>query len=262
MLPIPDKSMDVSIGDSEVRTLLMRTGKAVSVHSLGRSPPAFHLTPGARLPQVQVSHWRRRGDRWDNPGHHTEFCVKQRRGFEVEQRGYYRHRWFLCFSRKEKALPVPKNKPTTWSSEGSTSQSSSPLVPEQEEFRQHLRRLAVSAVQVLLEQVMREELEQCLGASWGECTPSRRGYRNGSYTRDLLTPTGRIEDLKVPRDRAGAFHTQVFERYSRYEPEVAEALTDMFISGTSTKTSRQSGGKTAGSGSQCERRQSAQSGSD
>jgi len=55
-------------------------------------------------------------------------------------------------------MPVPKNKPTTWSSEGSTSQSSSPLVPEQEEFRQHLRRLAVSAVQVLLERVMREEL--------------------------------------------------------------------------------------------------------
>jgi putative transposase len=68
----------------------------------------------------------------------------------------------------------------------------------------------------------------------GECTPTRRGYRNGSYTRDLVTPTGRIEDLKVPSDRAGTFHTQVFERYSRYEPEVAEALTDMFVSGTST----------------------------
>jgi putative transposase len=49
-----------------------------------------------------------------------------------------------------------------------------------------------------------------------------------------VTPTGRIEDLNVPRDRAGAFHTQVFERYGRYEPEVAEALTDMFVSGTST----------------------------
>jgi len=132
-------------------------------------------------------------------------------------------------------MPVAKNKPTTLSPEGSTSESSSPVVPDQEEFRQHLRRLAVSAVQVLIEHVMREELEQCIGASWGECTPTRRGYRNGSYTRDLVTPTGRIEDLKVPRDRAGAFHTQVFERYARYEPEVAEALTDMFVSGTSTQ---------------------------
>jgi len=131
-------------------------------------------------------------------------------------------------------MPVPKNKPTTSALEGATPESVSNLLPEQEEFRHHLRRLAVSAVQVLLEQVMREELEQCIGASWGECTPTRRGYRNGSYTRDLLTSTGHIEDLKVPRDREGQFHTQVFERYSRYEPEVAEALTQMFVSGTST----------------------------
>ena len=131
-------------------------------------------------------------------------------------------------------MPAPKHKPITSSPEGSTPESSSSLALDQEEFRQYLRRLAVSAVQVLIEQVMREELEQCIGASWGECTPTRRGYRNGSYTRDLVTPTGRMEDLKVPRDRAGAFHTQVFERYSRYEPEVAEALTDMFVSGTST----------------------------
>jgi putative transposase len=96
-------------------------------------------------------------------------------------------------------MPVPKNKPTTLSPEGSTPQSSTPIAPEQEEFRQHLRRLAVSAVQVLIEQVMCEELEQCIGASWGECTATRRGYRNGSYTRDLVTPTGRIEDLEVRR---------------------------------------------------------------
>jgi putative transposase len=131
-------------------------------------------------------------------------------------------------------MPVSKSKPTTCSPEGSTREVSPPIALEQEEFRLYLRRLAVSAVQVLLEQVMREELEQCLGASWGECTPSRRGYRNGSYTRDLVTPTGHIEDLKVPRDRAGKFHSQVFERYQRYEPEVAEALTQMFVSGVST----------------------------
>src|SRR5258708_5016083 len=131
-------------------------------------------------------------------------------------------------------MPVPKKKPTTSPPQASIPEASSPVLPEQEEFRQHLRCLAVSAVQVLIEQVMREELEQCIGASWGECTPNRRGYRNGHYTRDLVTSTGRIEDLKVPRDRAGAFHSQAFERYSRYEPEVAEALTQMFVNGVST----------------------------
>src|SRR6266568_9214267 len=113
------------------------------------------------------------------------------------------------FHQKESVMPVSKKKPTTIASEVSTQESSPPILPEQEDFRQYLRRLAVSAIQVLIEQVMREELEQCIGASWGEITPNRRGYRNGSYTRDLVTPTGQIEDLKVPRDREGKFRTQV-----------------------------------------------------
>src|SRR5207249_3425931 len=103
-------------------------------------------------------------------------------------------RMFHSFPKKESVMPVPKKKPTTLTPEGSMPEASSPVLPEQEEFRQHIRRLAVSAVQVLIEQVMREELEQCIGASWGECTPNRRGYRNGSYTRDLVTSTGRIEE--------------------------------------------------------------------
>lgn len=49
-----------------------------------------------------------------------------------------------------------------------------------------------------------------------------------------MTSTGRIEDLKVPRDREGEFHTQVFDRYNHHAPEVAEALTQMFVSGVST----------------------------
>jgi putative transposase len=130
-------------------------------------------------------------------------------------------------------MPVPKKR-TTSTSEAAKVESSDHQMPDEQDFRQHMRNLAVSAMRVLIEEVMREELEQCLGAKWGECTPSRKGYRNGSYTRDLVTKTGRIENLSVPRDRAGQFQTQVFERYSRYEPEVAEALTEMFVSGTST----------------------------
>src|SRR6266571_7634132 len=130
-------------------------------------------------------------------------------------------------------MPVPK-KGTTSTSEATKVESSDHTMPDEQEFRLRMRNLAVSAMRVLIEDVMREELEQCLCAQWGECTPDRKGDRNGSYTPDLVTKTGRLEDLSVPRDRAGQFHTQVFERYSRYEPEVAEALTEMFVSGTST----------------------------
>ncbi len=130
-------------------------------------------------------------------------------------------------------MPVSK-KSTTPQPESTKEALAERTMPQEQEFRQHLRALAVSAVRVLIEQVMCEELDECVGAEWGECTPDRKGYRNGYYQRDLVTSTGRIEDLSVPRDREGQFHTQVFERYSRYEPEVAEALTEMFVSGTST----------------------------
>jgi putative transposase len=118
--------------------------------------------------------------------------------------------------------------------EGSTLAPSSPPLPSQQEFHQHLRTLAQGVVRQVIEAVMIEELDAFIGAAWGESSPKRKGYRNGTYTRDLVTSTGRLEDIKVPRDREGQFHTQTFERYSRYEPHIAEGLTQMFVAGTST----------------------------
>jgi putative transposase len=131
-------------------------------------------------------------------------------------------------------MPVPKKKHITPENVVSTSESSSPRLPDQQEFHQHLRILAQSAVRTVIEFVMREELDAVIGAAWGECTPKRKGYRNGYYKRDLVTSSGRIEDMHVPRDREGQFHTQAFERYSRFEPHIAEGLTQMFVAGTST----------------------------
>jgi putative transposase len=132
-------------------------------------------------------------------------------------------------------MPVHRHKKdTTLTSPGSTQEQTAPALPDQQTFRQYLRELARSAIRVVLEGVMREELDALIGVGWGECSPKRKGYRNGSYTRDLVTSSGRIEEIKVPRDREGQFHTQVFERYRRYEPHIAEGLTQMFVSGTST----------------------------
>jgi putative transposase len=131
-------------------------------------------------------------------------------------------------------MPVHGKKRTTPNTPDSPQGQSAPALPTQDEFRQHLRELARGAIRVLLEDVMREELDVLIGVGWGESSPKRKGYRNGYYTRNLVTTSGRIEDLSVPRDREGQFHTQVFERYRRYEPQVAQGLTDMFVAGTST----------------------------
>jgi putative transposase len=132
-------------------------------------------------------------------------------------------------------MPAHKKEHTTpEQNQSRTSESSVPNLAAPEEFHQYLRTQIREATRVVMEEIMREELEQFVGAAWEECTPARKGYRNGFYTRDLATTSGPIEDLNVPRDRAGEFHTQVFERYNRYEQQVADGLTEMFVSGTST----------------------------
>jgi hypothetical protein len=45
MLAISHQRVDLSIGDAEVRALLVGTGVVLCVHSLGCSSAAFYLTP-------------------------------------------------------------------------------------------------------------------------------------------------------------------------------------------------------------------------
>ena len=84
-------------------------------------------------------------------------------------------------------------------------------------------------------------VDALIGVGWGESSPTRKGYRNGSYTRDLVPPLVGSK-MKVPRDREGQFHTQIFERYRRYEPQVARrADTKMFVAGNQHRQGRRSG---------------------
>ena len=62
-------------------------------------------------------------------------------------------------------MPVPKKKRITAENALSTSEPSSPLLPEQQEFHHHLRALAQSAIRTVLELVMREELDAFIGAA-------------------------------------------------------------------------------------------------
>ena len=66
-------------------------------------------------------------------------------------------------------MPVPKKR-TTSTREAAKVESSDEQMPDEQEFRHRMRTLAVSAMRLLIEEVMREELEQCLGAAWGEIT--------------------------------------------------------------------------------------------
>ena len=90
-------------------------------------------------------------------------------------------------------------------------------------------------VKAVLEEVLEEEMTEHLQAGYRELTSTRKGERNGRYTRNLVTPAGKIALLKVPRDREGEFATEVFERYKRATGNVEEAILEMYLSGVSTR---------------------------
>jgi putative transposase len=85
-----------------------------------------------------------------------------------------------------------------------------PVLPDQQTFQQYLRELARGAIRVVVEDVMREELDALIGVGWGACSLKRKGYRNGHYSRDLVTSSGRLEDRKrAPRPGRSLPHAGV-----------------------------------------------------
>ena len=78
------------------------------------------------------------------------------------------------------------------------------------------RDLMKALMKEALQEVLEGEITEFLGAEPGERTEARNGYRAGYYGRNLVTRIGKLE-LRVPRDRGGAFSTALFERYARSE---------------------------------------------
>lgn len=89
-------------------------------------------------------------------------------------------------------------------------------------------------MRVALQEILEAEMDQTLGASKGERTAERLGYRSGHYGRTLITRVGKLE-LRVPQDRAGRFSTELFERYQRSERALVATLAEMYVQGVSTR---------------------------
>lgn len=94
------------------------------------------------------------------------------------------------------------------------------------------------AVRLTLITVLEEEVEAYIQAGRYERSEQRRDQRNGSYSRNLGTTMGVVEDLSVPRTRKG-FRTQVFQSYKRRQKELDEAIAGMFIGGVSNEQTGQ-----------------------
>ncbi|MEM3658662.1 MAG: transposase [Candidatus Hadarchaeum sp.] len=83
-------------------------------------------------------------------------------------------------------------------------------------------------VKGLLERLMQEER-----ALYLEEHPTKA---NGYSTRDLLTLTGPLEDLKVPRVRERDFHPKILPYRRRTSLELSEAILAPYAAGVNTRT--------------------------
>jgi transposase-like protein len=92
-------------------------------------------------------------------------------------------------------------------------------------------------IETALQTVLGDQFAQWLGAAAYERTAHRRGVRNGTRPRALLTRVGRVR-LRVPRDRAALFTPTVFARYQRHEQTLIALLAECYLQGISTRKVR------------------------
>ena len=85
-----------------------------------------------------------------------------------------------------------------------------------------------------LNDVMNEEVSQQAGVPRHARSSSRRAYRNGYRSRSLKTRFGELT-LKKPQLRQVPFETKVFERYSRTEKALVNAIIESYLQGVSTR---------------------------
>lgn len=93
-------------------------------------------------------------------------------------------------------------------------------------MRKLLKELMESTVKTDLELYMEQQKEE---------KSSEDLYRNGCYTRSLVTEFGLINDIKVLRLRSSGFRTRAFKRYRRYQDIVEDLIQDVFLAGVSTR---------------------------
>lgn len=126
-------------------------------------------------------------------------------------------------------MPVQRQrKDITPDTPGSTQEQTTPSLPNQQTFQQYLRELARAALRVVLEGVMREELDALFGVDWARETPSAKvgsgadvflsffGFFS-SRLELLLLSIGFLASTRLASPSVSCFHP-------RSDPSVSQAV--------------------------------------
>ena len=92
----------------------------------------------------------------------------------------------------------------------------------------------LEAIQILMNEAMKLERANALGATPYQRTETRRGYANGFKPRKVSSRLGQLE-LEIPQTRDIEFYPSVLERGERSERALKLAVAEMYVQGVSTR---------------------------
>jgi transposase-like protein len=90
------------------------------------------------------------------------------------------------------------------------------------------------AIEILMNEAMKLERADALGAMPYQRSESRRGYANGFKPKTVNSRLGRLS-LKVPQTRDVEFYPSALERGERSERALKLAVAEMYVQGVSTR---------------------------
>lgn len=90
------------------------------------------------------------------------------------------------------------------------------------------------AFKLLINEAMKRERSEALGAGAYERTDERRGYANGYKPKTLATRMGKVT-VEIPQVRGIEFYPQSLERGNRSEKALKLAIAEMYVQGVSTR---------------------------
>lgn len=90
------------------------------------------------------------------------------------------------------------------------------------------------AIEILMNEAMKLERAEALGAAPYQRTETRRGYANGFKPKTVDSRLGRLR-LQVPQTRDAEFYPSALERGERSERALKLAVAEMYVQGVSTR---------------------------
>mgnify|MGYP000114957688 CR=1 FL=1 len=98
------------------------------------------------------------------------------------------------------------------------------------EYRTHQAR----CLKWFVEESLKDAMNRQIGLGGYMRSAGRKGYRNGSYLRWLVTPYGTVQ-IEVPRLRKGSYEHKLFDAKGLLTEEARELILETYLSGPSTR---------------------------